>query len=54
MTTLLLAIMCVAFSIVCPQEPQKPATLRYKVPAGWVEEERSSSMRVAQFKLPHA
>ena len=54
MITLLLAIVCVAFSIVCPQEPQKPATLRYKVPAGWVEEERSSSMRVAQYKLPRA
>jgi hypothetical protein len=36
------------------QETQKPAALRYKVPAGWVEEERSSSMRVAQYKLPRA
>jgi hypothetical protein len=26
--------------------------LRFKVPAGWVEEERSSSMRVAQYRLP--
>lgn len=34
------------------QEAQRPAALRYKVPAGWVEEERSSSMRVAQYKLP--
>ena len=54
MSTLLLAIVCVAFSMVCPQDPQKPATLRFKVPAGWVEEERSSSMRVAQYKLPRA
>lgn len=52
MTNLLLAIVCAAFSFACFQEPQKPATLRYKVPAGWVEEERSSSMRVAQYKLP--
>jgi hypothetical protein len=52
MRALLLAIVCVVFSIVCPQEPQKPATLRYKVPAGWIEEDRSSSMRVAQYKLP--
>jgi len=54
MLTLLIAFVCAAFSIACSQEPQKPATLRYKVPAGWVEEERSSSMRVAQFKLPRA
>jgi len=26
--------------------------LKFKVPAGWVEEERTSSMRVAQYKLP--
>jgi hypothetical protein len=52
MTTLLLTIVCAVFPIVFSQEAQKPATLRYKVPAGWVEEERSSSMRVAQFKLP--
>jgi hypothetical protein len=52
MRALLLAIVCVAFPFLSPQEPQKPATLRYKVPAGWIEEERSSSMRVAQYKLP--
>lgn len=34
------------------QQAQNLPTLRYKVPAGWVEEERSSSMRVAQYKLP--
>jgi hypothetical protein len=28
--------------------------LKFTVPAGWVEEERSSSMRVAQYKLPRA
>jgi hypothetical protein len=28
--------------------------LRFKVPAGWVEEQRTSSMRVAQYKLPRA
>jgi len=28
--------------------------LKFTVPAGWVEEPRSSSMRVAQFKLPKA
>lgn len=49
---LLLTFVCAACSIVFSQEAQKPPTLRYKVPAGWVEEERSSSMRVAQYKLP--
>ncbi len=34
------------------QDTQKPAAIRYKVPAGWIEEERTSSMRVAQYKLP--
>src|SRR5215211_7098572 len=28
--------------------------LTFRVPAGWVEEERTSSMRVAQYKLPKA
>ena len=28
--------------------------LKFKVPAGWIEEERASSMRVAQYKLPRA
>ena len=28
--------------------------LKFRVPEGWVEEERSSSMRVAQYKLPKA
>src|SRR5215213_1691789 len=28
--------------------------LKFKVPAGWVAEERTSSMRVAQYKLPKA
>ena len=28
--------------------------LKFRVPAGWVEEERTSSMRVAQYRLPRA
>jgi hypothetical protein len=28
------------------------SSLKFTVPKGWVEEERSSSMRVAQYKLP--
>ena len=38
------------------QGPQSPASaageLKYQVPAGWVNEKPSSSMRVAQYKLP--
>ena len=30
------------------------SSLKFTVPAGWVEEERSSSMRVAQYRLPKA
>jgi hypothetical protein len=30
------------------------ASLKFTVPAGWIEEERTSSMRVAQYKLPKA
>src|SRR6185503_13932906 len=54
MTTLLIAIVCAVFPLVCAQQTQKPASIRFTVPAGWVEEERSSSMRVAQYKLPRA
>lgn len=28
--------------------------LKFRVPAGWVEEERASTMRVAQYRLPKA
>lgn len=50
-TAILLVVFIAAIAV--SQEAQKPAALRYKVPAGWVEEERSSNMRVAQYKLPH-
>jgi hypothetical protein len=30
------------------------SSLKFTVPPGWVEEERSSSMRVAQYRLPKA
>ncbi|HKR23147.1 MAG TPA: hypothetical protein VJS17_11160 [Pyrinomonadaceae bacterium] len=52
MTILLAAVVAMCGVIAFSQEAQKPAALRYKVPAGWVEEERSSTMRVAQYKLP--
>jgi hypothetical protein len=30
------------------------ASLKFTIPAGWIEEERTSSMRVAQYRLPRA
>lgn len=55
---ILIILLAVFVSATCvtalSQEAQKPATLRYRVPAGWVEEERSSNMRVGQYKLPRA
>lgn len=43
---ILIALVCVAAS--------QQNSLKFKVPAGWVEEERTSSMRVAQYRLPKA
>jgi hypothetical protein len=54
MTILLIALVAAGSVTASSQETQKPAALRYKIPPGWVEEERSSTMRVAQFKLPRA
>lgn len=52
-STILVVVSALVISLtVSSQDAQKPGSLRYKVPAGWVEEERSSSMRVAQYKLP--
>lgn len=53
-TTVLVLI--VFFSVVnlrCVAASQK-RELKFTVPAGWVEEQRTSSMRVAQYKLPKA
>src|SRR5215467_4300415 len=30
------------------------SSLKFTVPTGWIEEERTSSMRVAQYRLPKA
>jgi hypothetical protein len=30
------------------------SSLKFTVPAGWIEEERTSSMRIAQYRLPKA
>src|ERR1051325_10316427 len=42
-------IALVALAVACAMQQ---ASLKFTVPAGWVEEERTSSMRVAQYRLP--
>jgi hypothetical protein len=46
------ALLCLA-SVSALAASQK-SSLKFTVPAGWVEEERTSSMRVAQYRLPKA
>jgi len=59
MTGMLKNILCsivlltVGSSLSIAQEAST-ATLRFKAPSGWVEEKASSTMRVAQYKLPKA
>ena len=50
--TILICVVCAA-SLQVLAMSQK-SELKFTVPAGWVEEPRSSSMRVAQYKLPKA
>jgi hypothetical protein len=45
--TILMTLVCVVSIVASPQ-----SSLKFRVPAGWFEEERSSSMRVAQYRLP--
>jgi hypothetical protein len=49
---ILVAVLCVVTlnNIATAQKSE----LKFRVPAGWVEEERTSSMRVAQYRLPKA
>jgi len=49
--TLSVAIFLTALTSVASPN-QSTATLKFKTPAGWVEEKPSSNMRVGQFKLP--
>jgi len=42
-------ILLVVMAVVCAMQQ---TSLKFTVPAGWVEEERTSSMRVAQYRLP--
>src|ERR1044072_9395945 len=48
---ILVAVVCVVtINIASAQKSE----LKFRVPAGWVEEERTTSMRVAQYRLPKA
>ena len=51
-TIVLLALACLVtlHGIAAAQKSE----LKFKGPAGWIEEERTSSMRVAQYRLPKA
>ena len=42
-------ILFVVLAVVCAMQQ---TSLKFTVPPGWVEEERTSSMRVAQYRLP--
>src|SRR5678815_1787841 len=50
--TILVAVLCVV--TLGNNAAAQKSELKFRVPAGWVEEERTSSMRVAQYKLPKA
>src|SRR5215213_8246077 len=49
---MLLALVCMP-GLTTRAASQK-SSLKFTIPAGWVEEERTSSMRVAQYRLPKA
>jgi hypothetical protein len=44
-------ILIAVMALVCASQQ---SSLKFTVPAGWVEEERTSSMRIAQYRLPKA
>jgi|ERR1044072_4561020 hypothetical protein len=48
---ILVAVVCV---VTINMAAAQKSELKFRVPAGWVEEERTSSMRVAQYRLPKA
>jgi hypothetical protein len=52
MLVILLALACLM--TVNDIAAAQKSKLKFRVPAGWVEEERTSTMRVAQYKLPKA
>ena len=48
----LLVLIALFVSVLPHVAAAQQASLKFRVPAGWIEEERTSSMRVAQYKLP--
>src|SRR6185436_3558301 len=53
------SVIAILITLVCAASLQvlavaQKSELKFTVPTGWVEEPRSSSMRVAQYKLPKA
>src|ERR1044071_376425 len=53
------SVIAILISVVCAASLQvlavsQKSELKFTVPAGWIEEPRSSTMRVAQYKLPKA
>ena len=51
----LLVLSALVCLLVLPQiATAQQSSLKFTVPAGWIEEQRTSSMRVAQYKLPKA
>lgn len=53
MSKTILSILLAAVCAICVAASQQ-SSLKFTVPAGWVEEERTSNMRVAQYRLPKA
>src|SRR5215217_111501 len=52
--TMLMLLVLVCVNGLSSRFASQKTSLKFTVPAGWVEEERSSSMRVAQYRLPKA
>ncbi|HKN85118.1 MAG TPA: hypothetical protein VJW17_16855, partial [Pyrinomonadaceae bacterium] len=47
-------LMLISLTCLIGRAALQQASLKFTVPAGWIEEERTSSMRVAQYRLPKA
>ena len=47
-------LMLISLTCLVGQAASQQASLKFTVPAGWIEEERTSSMRVAQYRLTKA
>jgi hypothetical protein len=52
--TLLVLLVFAGFLSLPFNARSQQSSLKFRVPAGWIDEERSSTMRVAQYRLPKA